>query len=84
MNKLLIIALLGTTSIVSADIAIEGMNCPEGYYSGVQGIKNQQECIPFDKEAAARASLPKDTKKECTSKECLEKEDKFIKAKIEK
>lgn len=83
MKKVVLIPLLFALSAGAAEIAVEGINCPEGFFSGNKGGKNQQECIPYDKEAAERATYPKDSKEECLSKECLEKQDKFIKTKIE-
>ncbi len=81
MKKILLAGLLVSTSVL-ADIAIEGMNCPEGY-SNKQGEKTFQECKPYDKEAAARAQYPKDSKECADNKECLIKEDKLIKTKVE-
>lgn len=81
MKKILLVGLLVSTSIL-ADIAIEGMNCPEGY-SNKQGEKTFQECKPYDKDAAARAQYPKESKECADNKECLIKEDKLIKTKIE-
>jgi hypothetical protein len=81
MKKILLAGLLVSTSVL-ADIAIEGMNCPEGY-SNKHGEKTFQECKPYDKEAAARAQYPKDSKECADNKECLIKEDKLIKTKVE-
>ncbi len=81
MKKVLIVSLLVSTSVL-ADIVIEGMNCPEGY-NNKQGEKTFQECKPYDKEAASRAQYPKESKECADNKECLIKEDKLIKTKIE-
>jgi hypothetical protein len=81
MKKRLLLSLLASTAVF-ADITIEGMNCPEGY-SNKQGEKTFQECKRYDKDAAARAQYPKESKECIDNKECLIKEDKLIKTKIE-
>jgi len=81
MKKALLASFLLSITVL-ADITIEGMNCPEGY-NNKQGEKTFQECKPYDKDAAARAQYPKDSKECVNNKECLIKEDKLIKTKIE-
>jgi hypothetical protein len=81
MKKKLLASLLASTTLFAA-MSIEGMNCPEGY-NYKQGEKTFQECKPYDKEAAARAQYPKESKDCSNNKECLIKEDKLIKTKIE-
>lgn len=81
MKKILLTSAVIAVTLV-ADIAITGRNCPEGY-NNKQGEKTFQECTSYDKEAAARAQYPKESKECADNKECLMKDDKLIKTKIE-